>query len=538
MELSELLAALSDPAAFHRPPGTPVDVVQTHISVVFLVEGDVYKLKKPITLQFLDYSTLDLRRRFCELEVSLNRRLAHDVYRGVLPVVRGEDGIRVGGEGEIVDYVVHMRRLPDAAQLGAKIAQGTADGALLERIGARVARFHQGARRGADVARWASFETVADNMRQNFVYLESFAYVSDALRRRVEQLTEAALAEGRAAIERRARCLVPRDTHGDLRLDHVYVFPEEPPPGDLVIVDCIEFGEKLRCTDPVADVAFLSMDLDRVGRHDLARAFTDAYFDELASLGPLGEAEPGAAPVDEIAEGRALLPLYAAYRAAVRAKVEGLTARDPEVPTGARREAQSRVHRYLLLALRELTPPSEHPRLALIMGLPGTGKSTLARALAERGYVWIRSDAVRKELAGFSPGAEARAPPGEGIYTPAWTERTYAACLARARAHLLEGARVVVDANFRTEAQRAGFLELSREFGLRLHVLVCTADEATVEARLAARRGDASDADFAVYLAARAAFEPLGPELAAVAGEVDTGTTVDEALERALALLE
>src|SRR5690606_10525518 len=153
---------------------------------------------------------------------------------------------------------------------------------------------------------------------------------------------------------------------------------------------------------------------------------------------------------------------YAAYRAAVRAKVDGLKAIEPEVPSDARREARSSAHRHLLLALGELLTPAERPRLVLTMGLPGTGKSTLSRALAERGFSWIRADVVRKDLAGLPADAEASAPPGEGIYTREWTERTYAACLEKARAELLEGARVVVDANFRAGAQRAPFVALAR----------------------------------------------------------------------------
>ena len=142
MDLLATIAALSDPRAFGRAAGVPVEVVQTHISVVFLIEGDVYKLKKPVDLEFLDYSTVARRRRFCELEVELNRRLAPDVYLGTLPVVQVDGGLRVGGAGEVVDWVVHMRRLPDGARLADHVAAGRADAGLLRRVGERGRNVH------------------------------------------------------------------------------------------------------------------------------------------------------------------------------------------------------------------------------------------------------------------------------------------------------------------------------------------------------------------------------------------------------------
>ena len=173
---------------------------------------------------------------------------------------------------------------------------------------------------------------------------------------------------------------MPRDTHGDLHLDHVYLFPDRAPPADLVIIDCIEFNERFRFADPVADMAFLVMDLAFHGRRDLARAFADAYF---------------RASGDE--EGRALLPFYTAYRAAVRGKVEGMELAEREVPEAERAAALVRARAHWLLALGELEEPGRRPCLVLVGGLPGTGKSTLARGLAEQaGFTVIRSDLVRR----------------------------------------------------------------------------------------------------------------------------------------------
>lgn len=522
MELAALIAALSDPRAFGRAEGVRVEVVQTHVSVVFLVEDDVYKLKKPVDLEFLDYSTLSRRRHFCQLEVELNRRLAPDVYFGTLPVVQVDEQVRVGreldegGDLEVIDWVVHMRRLPDAARLGARVAAGEADAALMQRLGATIAGFHARARRGPAVSAWATFAAVAGNCRQNFVQLAGLGVVTEQLLTRVERATEEALARGHAAIDGRARRHVPRDTHGDLRLEHVYWFPEREGPDDLVVIDCIEFGEQFRCADPVADLAFLVMDLREAGRRDLADALVEGYF--------------AVTPDDEASEGRALLPLYVAYRATVRAKVEGFKAREPEVPEAEARAAQARARRYLLLALRELQAPALAPCLLLVMGLPGTGKSTLARALAGEGFSWVRSDAVRKQLANLP----SEAPADPSVYTPAWNERTYAVCRELTEARLSEGERVVVDANFKQDSQRAPFVALAEDLGVPAQILVCTADDATIRERLSRRTGDVSDADVSVYLQARAAWQPLRPEHAAIAAEIDSSGPPEEVLQRAL----
>jgi predicted kinase len=276
---------------------------------------------------------------------------------------------------------------------------------------------------------------------------------------------------------------VPRDTHGDLHLDHVYLFPDRPPPEDLVVIDCIEFNERFRYADPVADIAFLVMDLAYHGRRDLSRAFADAYFRAAAD-----------------GEGRALLPFYTAYRAAVRGKVEGLKRAEREVPSAERDAALAGARAHWLLALGELEEPGRRPCLLLVAGLPGSGKSTLARRLEEQaGFTVIRSDVVRKELAGATNAEE--------IYTPQWSDQTYAECLRRAEAVLFAGGRALVDANFREERRRRAFLDAAVRWGVPALFLVCQVGPEVARARLQGRRGDVSDAGWATYLELRASWE-------------------------------
>jgi predicted kinase len=285
---------------------------------------------------------------------------------------------------------------------------------------------------------------------------------------------------------------MPRDTHGDLYLEHVYHFPERPSPDNLVIVDCIEFNERFRYADPVADVAFMIMDLMFSGREDLAECFADFYFEAAND-----------------AEGRALLPFYVAYRAAVRAKVKGMLAHDATAPPAAREEARHKARGHWLMSLSELEPPERRPGLVLVGGLPGTGKTTLAHALARVArFTVISSDRVRKELAGLSPHSPASAPFGEGIYTPEWNDRTYAACIEQADRLLFDGERVIVDASFREATRRRAFLEAALAHGVRSMFLVCTAPEQAVRVRLEARQGGPSDADWATHEAVARLWSP------------------------------
>jgi hypothetical protein len=358
-----------------------------------------------------------------------------------------------------------------------------------------------------EIAAFGRFEIVAGNARENFAQAAGLVgtTVSRAVFNRLRDRTEAILARLRPLIEARADRGVPRDTHGDLHLDHVYHFPGRPPPDDWVVIDCIEFNERFRYADPVADAAFLVMDLKYHGRPDLAAAFAAAYF---AAAGD--------------AEGRDLLPFYVAYRAAVRAKVEGMKLAEAEVPADERAAALAAARAHWLLALGELEEPGRRPMLLLVGGLPGTGKSTLARAVADRaGFKVIRSDVVRKELAGLPPTERAAAE----MYAPEWTDRTYATCLRRAEALLFDGRRVIVDATFSAEAYRRQFFDLAARLAVPAALVVCRADPAAVRARLAARKGDASDADWAVYEDAARRWEEPGADL----WDVSTDTPPDRA---------
>jgi aminoglycoside phosphotransferase family enzyme/predicted kinase len=516
MDFPALLAALSDPAAYPRPG--PIEVRQTHLSVAFLGGDTVYKIRKPVNLGFVDFTTLNQRKHDCDEEVRLNRRLAPTVYRGVVPITIDDGRVQVDGKGEPIEWAVEMVRLPDDATLKARIARDEVTVSQIESLARRLAEFHRTAARGDHISSDGRFDVVAGNARENFTQTASHVgvCVRQSLYDRVRELTEQKHAELQPLIESRAERGIPCDTHGDLHLSHVYLFPDRPPPDDLVIIDCIEFAERFRFADPVADLAFLVMDLQFHGRRDLATACAEAYF---------------AASGDE--EGRKLLPFYVAYRAIVRAKVEGMQALEAEVPEEQRWRRRSTAEAHWCLALSTLEEPLRRPALVLVGGLPGTGKSTLSRSLAEAAnFMVIRSDEIRKELAGVPITEKA-----EGYYTGIWTSRTYLECWERAGAIIRDGGRVIVDATFAEERFWGAFLGLADKLAVPAAFLICQADAALVKQRIRARHGDISDADERVYDEVAAKWEAIDPWSNRWATEIDT-TDAGRALEQALNVLK
>ncbi len=518
--LADLLTALAQPSAYPYRVDA-VEVRQTHISLVFLAGEHVYKIKKPVQLGFLDFSSLEKRKHFCEEEVRLNRRLAPDVYLDVVPVTKHDGTFHFERQGPALEWAVKMRRLPQKATLENWVERGEADPALLESLAQRLAHFYAGTPANSATAAFGRFDVVARNLRENFEQTASHVggTVQAEVYERVRRLTERALVAQRDLIESRAARGVPRDTHGDLHLDHVYAFPERPPPDNWVIVDCIEFNERFRYADPLADIAFLAMDLEFHHRRELAREFVDAY------LNAAGDAE-----------GRSLLPLYASYRALVRAKVEGMELAEPEISTAEKAAAQERAAAHWLLSLGELEEQGRRPCLVLVGGLPGTGKSTLARALSQgEALSLLRSDVIRKELAGLAPHQSARSDFNHGIYDPAWTVQTYSEIVRRARDLLLAGGRVLVDAGMRTNEQRAVFFQLGRQLAVPVVFLACRADPAVVRTRLSQRAGDASDADWSVYK--KLTWEGLAAAPGQGIEEIDTSGAVEKSLAQARTVL-
>lgn len=495
------LAALADPT-WHagRPPA--VEVVQTHISYVFLAGDEVYKVKKPVRFAFLDFSTLALRRRYCEEEVRLNRRLAPQVYRGVLALVPRDGGVAFAPAEapDAIEYVVHMRRLPAERVLARLVDDGHADAALMTRIAQRVAAFHAEAETSPAIARGGAPEVLAAQLDADFAEVvalhgDTISAADDAA---IRQWCHAMLRRHDALLRRRCAAGRVRDGHGDLHAQHVYCLAD----GSLPIVDCIEFNPAFRHRDVAGDIAFLAMDLDCRERPDLAAHLVSAY---------------GAAAGDS--DLPQLVPFFACHRAYIRGKVDSLKSREPEVPPDERAAAHRSAMRHFALALRYTWSGARV--LVVVSGLSGSGKSTLAAALAARtGFAHVNSDRMRKQLAGLPLTARG----GPELYTPARSAQTYEAMYAVATAELRTGRGVILDGTFQRRIDRDAARRVADNAGAPILFVECRADPEEIRRRLAARavrNDDPSDADFEIYRMQRERYEPFGADEEHVA--VDTG---------------
>jgi uncharacterized protein len=309
-ELPALIQGLLDPGAYPDPPSR-VELVQTQISYVFLADGCVYKIKKPVDMGFLDYSTLEKRLHFCKKEVELNRRLCPDVYLGVEPITNDNGRYIIDGKGRAEEYTVKMRRLPQDAMMDALLQQKKVTPEMVTDVAILVADFHKKAATGEEINRLGGIEAVIKNTSENFDQTEKYfgIIILPETFHRIKDYTEGFIKKNTALFRKRAAEGRIRDCHGDLHANHICFYQ------GICIYDCIEFIDRLRYTDVAAEVAFLAMDLDHYKRADLSKVFVDAYVK--------------AAGDKELLK---LLNFYKCYRAYVRGKVTCFQYEDPHIP--------------------------------------------------------------------------------------------------------------------------------------------------------------------------------------------------------------
>ncbi len=455
-----------------------LESIETHISLVILGLREVWKVKKPVDLGFLDFTTLERRHAACEAEVSLNRRLAPDTYLGVVPVRRAADGwYRFGGEGEVVDWAVHMKRLPDADRADVRLAAGTLQPAALRALAGRLAEFHESARCDPETSGFGKVEVVRKNAVENFAQVGAAIdrCLDPEQARELETWQLGFLDRHRERFEDRVEQGRVRDGHGDLRLDHVYFGPD----GEIAIVDCIEFNERFRYADVCADIAFLAMDLAWHGDPALGERFLADYA-ELADDYDL----------------YSMVDFYESYRAFVRGKIASFSASDQALESAVRERAEAEARRYFLLALAAEKAPLASPRLIVVGGMIGSGKSTAAKRLARNlSAPVVSADLTRKRLLGVEPAQPVRPEAFEGEYSAAMTERVYREVLRRARVVIESGRSVIVDASFRSAAHRAEARALATELGVPFHFVECRAERTEIEARLRRRERQAGVSD-------------------------------------------
>lgn len=451
-------------------------MLETHISWIFLAGDFAYKVKKPVNLGFVDFSTLARRSHFCEEELRLNRRLAPGLYLDVLPITGSPDAPRIGGSGAgtevAIEYCVRMRRFPQERLLGRLIAAGALHPRHIDSLARQVAEFHARIPAADAASRFGTPEAVAEPMRANFTFLDRPENAEKKeLVERLRIWTERELSARDGDLKTRKRLGCVRECHGDMRLGNM-IFEDD----SITIFDCIEFNADLRWIDVASEIAFCTMDLEDRGRVDLARRFLNGYLEWSGDYA-----------------GLAVFPLYFTYRALVRAKVAELR----RAQSGLSREETERLGRELAnyLELAAKSTSGRAPFLAITHGLSGSGKTAGSQAVVERfGAIRVRSDIERKRLAGLSPLADTASGLGSGLYSSAFSRRTFARLAELSRVIIAAGFPVIVDATFLKRSDRDEFRALAERLKAPFVILDFPTDEATCRERIRRRAKEGADA--------------------------------------------
>lgn len=471
------------------------DVAETPSAAVYFAGEHAYKLKKPVNLGFLDFTTLEARAAACTRETELNRRFAPDIYLGVANVR--------DPAGEICDHLVVMRRMPAERRLAALVRAGAPVDGPVRQVARILATAHARAPRSAQISAEGSAEALARRWRDNITQTAAVAgqlLTADAFVE-IDGLVREFLAGRGPLLQQRIDDGRVVDGHGDLLADDIYCLDDGPR-----ILDCLDFDDQLRWLDGLDDTACLVMDLDRLGAAGLGRRFAD-WYSEFA-----GDTSPAS-----------LRHHYVAYRAFVRAKIAYIKASEGAIEAGRdARQLTDLTVRHLRAGL---------VTLVLVGGLPGTGKTTLASNVgANLGWAVLSSDQVRKELAGIPPDADGRSAFGAGIYTPSWTAQTYGEMLRRAGELVAHGESVLLDASWTSSELRSAAADLARAAHAHLIELRCAAAPEVADQRLRTRPRGASDAgpEIAAKLAAAAA--PWPDAIVIDTGGLAAAAAADQAL--------
>ena len=453
------------------------ELVETHISWVFLGDTEVFKVKKPVDLGFLDFSTLSKRKEACQAELDLNRRLAPRIYLELVPVTRDEQGVHhFAGGGEPVDWAVHMRRLADEQRADNRLEKCELSYADIERVAIKLADFHRSARHDEHTAAFGSPELVRRNIEENFEQTRDTIekYLPSEQAQEIEDWQCGFLEQNEALFQKRVREERSRDGHGDLRLEHVYLADQ-----DITIIDCIEFNDRFRYGDVCSDIAFLSMDLVFHKRVDLAEYLLAVY-----------------AKHSNDYDLFAVLDFYESYRAFVRAKVSSILAEDNNASAQARKAATENVRKYYMLALAA-THEALSPRcLVAVGGVIASGKSTIAKRLSiELVAPVVESDRTRKFMLDVGATEKRHHAAFEGDYRPEFSEEVYAEVLRRAEVVLQSGRSVIIDASFRTKHSREAAKKLAERMSASFQFIECNVSRDTCVKRLEQRAKEQTVSD-------------------------------------------
>ena len=487
----QLIEAMKNPDFYPHNPAE-VELIQTHISYVFIAGDFVYKIKKPLKFDFLDFTTLEKRKFYCEEELRLNRRLAPDTYLDVAAISRDALGnIILGKEVEIIDYAVRMKKLSADRMLKTLLAKGLADEKIMDALARKIALFHQQARTDASIDKMGGIKNIRHNNEGNFA--ETINYINVTIPeyqfKFIKEYVSKFLIKNENLLGKRVADHKIRDCHGDLHLDHICINDE------ITIFDCIEFNERFRCGDVAEDVAFLTMDIDFNGYPRHAESFIQSYINYSGD--------------NELLK---LLNFYRCYYAYVRGKVTSLRLSQKEITDNERLEIKKAAEKYFDLAYT-YAAHLDNPVLILTAGLMGSGNSYQARTLASLlGAEIIRTDILRKELFDIKSTERRYEDFGQGIYSNDISRIIYDKIFDLATQKINQEKAVIIDASFKKREERQKALEEARTLGVRSYVLECVCPDEITQKRLEKRLRDndnASDGRWELFQKQKDDFEAI-----------------------------
>ena len=505
-----LIKAMSKTNFYPYKPAA-VELVQTHISYVFIAGEIVYKVKKPVDFGFLDFTTLEKREFYCAEELRLNKRLAPSIYLDVVALSKNDKGIFILGPGKnIVDYAVKMKKLPLDKMLKTLLAKGQADEKTMDAVAAEIAAFHKDAQTGGRIDEMGSIEIIAHNHEENFTQTEKYINITvpEYQYKFIKNYVDIFLKKNKDLFQKRVVENKIRDCHGDLHLEHICVADE------IIIFDCIEFNERFRWGDIAAEVAFLTMDLDFNGYPQHAAAFTQSYLKYSGDTDMLK-----------------LLNFYRCYYAYVRGKVISFRLDQKEIRENERTEVLKTAAQYFNLAYTYATR-LDKPVLILTAGLMGSGKSYQARTFSSLlNAEVIRTDLLRKEMLNINPTEIHHEDFGQGIYTDEISRLTYKKAYELAAQHIRQGRPVIIDASFKRRSERQKAHQLAERLGVPFYIIECTCPDEITRKRLEKRTGEkdnASDGRWEIFHRQKNDFDKINEIAAKYHLQIDTSANPEK----------
>jgi len=510
----KIFAAMEKPD-FYPHAVTAVELRETHISKIFLTGKYAYKIKKPVYLEFLDFTTLAKRRHYCQREMTLNMRLSTGIYLDMIPITQDKNRYHLAGLGEPVEYAVKMLQLPDKLSMLQLLHRGKLPTGAVAELAQVLAKFYKHSSTGDTINSIGSWSTIKTNCEENFSQTEQFVgnFIDAHMFQIIRAATRSFLIRHKSLFDRRVKRKKIRDCHGDLRTGHIY-FSDR-----IQIIDCIEFNDRFRYSDIASDLAFLTMDLDYEGYPKVAQELLYSCLHYTK--------DP---------EMLLLLDFYKSYRAYVRAKVNCFCLLDCDLTTSRRKKLLRGASRYLNLAYRYAVQFTR-PTVWVICGLPASGKTTLAEMMSKmHGLEILHTDIVRKKLFDLTPDGTQNLPFEEGIYSKESTALVYGKLLMTAQEKIKKGCSIILDATFSRRHQRDEARRLARDLDANIIFVECTASRETLKRRLSSREATptVSDARLRHFEKFKARFETITDLPEEMYIRINTETPMTKSLQQIL----